>query len=37
MIARAEGVGGGIEMVPIKKQGTTMRAWIPYVGEVENG
>ncbi|MDP2965476.1 MAG: sensor histidine kinase [Pelolinea sp.] len=29
MKARAEGVGGGIEVVSIRKQGTTLRAWVP--------
>ena len=29
MKARAEGVGGGIEVVSIRKQGTTLLAWVP--------
>ena len=33
MKARAEGVGGGIEVVSIRKQGTTLLAWVP----VRNG
>jgi two-component system, NarL family, sensor histidine kinase DevS len=29
MNARAQGVGGGIEVVSIRKQGTTLLAWVP--------
>ena len=29
MKARAEGVGGGIEVVSIRQQGTTLLAWVP--------
>ncbi len=29
MKARAEGVGGGIEVVSVRKQGTTLLAWVP--------
>jgi len=35
MKARAEGVGGGIEVIPIRKQGTTLLAWMPYIREEE--
>jgi len=35
MKARAEGVGGGIEVVSIRKQGTTLLAWMPYINEEE--
>lgn len=35
MRARAEGVGGGIEVIPIRKQGTTLLAWMPYIKEEE--
>lgn len=30
MQTRAESVGGGIELISIRKQGTTLRAWVPY-------
>jgi len=30
MQARAEGVGGGLEVVSIRRQGTTLTAWMPY-------
>jgi signal transduction histidine kinase len=33
MKARAEGVGGGIEVISIRKQGTTLLAWMPYIME----
>jgi two-component system sensor histidine kinase DevS len=33
MQARAEGVGGGIEVVSIRRQGTTLTAWMPYIRE----
>jgi signal transduction histidine kinase len=29
MKARAEGVGGGIEVISVRKQGTTLLAWVP--------
>jgi signal transduction histidine kinase len=35
MKARAEGVGGGIEVISIRKQGTTLLAWMPYIKEEE--
>ena len=35
MQARAEGVGGGIEVISIRKQGTTLLAWMPYIKEEE--
>lgn len=35
MKARAEGVGGGIEVVSIRKQGTTLLAWMPYINKEE--
>jgi signal transduction histidine kinase len=35
MKARAEGVGGGIEVISIRKQGTTLLAWMPYIREEE--
>ena len=35
MKARAEGVGGGIEVISIRKQGTTLLAWMPYLKEEE--
>ncbi|MDO9545496.1 MAG: GAF domain-containing sensor histidine kinase [Pelolinea sp.] len=35
MKARVEAVGGGIEVVSIRKQGTTLRAWMPYIREEE--
>ena len=35
MKARAEGVGGGIEVISIRKQGTTLLAWMPYIEEEE--
>jgi two-component system, NarL family, sensor histidine kinase DevS len=38
MKARVEAVGGGLEVISIRKQGTTMRAWMPYIlGEENNG
>ena len=37
MQTRAEAVGGGIELISIRKQGTTLRAWVPYcTSEAEN-
>ena len=36
MKARVEGVGGGIEVIPIRKQGTTLLAWMPYIEEEES-
>jgi len=33
MRARAEGAGGGMEIVSIRKQGTTLLAWVPVMGE----
>ncbi len=33
MKARVEAVGGGIEVISIRKQGTTLRAWMPYIKE----
>ena len=35
MKARAEGVGGGIEVISVRKQGTTLLAWMPYIKEEE--
>ena len=35
MKARAEGVGGGIEVISIRKQGTTLLAWMPFIKEEE--
>ncbi len=35
MRARAEGVGGGIEVISVRKQGTTLLAWMPYIKEDE--
>lgn len=35
MKARVEAVGGGIEVISIRKQGTTLRAWMPYIREEE--
>ena len=32
MRARAEGAGGGMEIVSIRKQGTTLLAWVPVRG-----
>lgn len=31
MRARAEGVGGGLEVISIRRQGTTLTAWMPYI------
>jgi len=31
MQARAQGVGGGLEVVSIRRQGTTLTAWMPYI------
>jgi len=31
MQARAEGVGGGLEVVSIRRQGTTLTAWMPFI------
>lgn len=31
MRARAEGAGGGMEVVSIRKQGSTLMAWVPWV------
>ena len=31
MQARAEGVGGGLEVISIRQQGTTLTAWMPYI------
>lgn len=31
MKARAEGVGGGLEVISIRRQGTTLTAWMPYI------
>ena len=36
MKARVEGVGGGIEVISIRKQGTTLRAWMPYIRKEES-
>ncbi len=33
MQARAETAGGGMEVISIRKQGTTLLAWVPYVKE----
>lgn len=33
MKARAESAGGGMEVISIRKQGTTLLAWVPYVKE----
>jgi len=33
MKARAEGVGGGLEVVTIRNQGTKLLAWVPYTME----
>ncbi len=33
MHARAEAAGGGMEVISIRKQGTTLLAWVPYVKE----
>ena len=33
MQARAESAGGGMEVISIRKQGTTLLAWVPYVKE----
>ena len=33
MRARAEGAGGGMEVVSIRRQGTTLLAWVPLVKE----
>jgi two-component system sensor histidine kinase DevS len=33
MQARAEAVGGGMEVISIRKQGTTLLAWVPFVKE----
>jgi signal transduction histidine kinase len=30
MQTRAEAVGGGIELISIRRQGTTLRAWVPF-------
>ena len=35
MKARAEGVGGGIEVISIRKKGTTLLAWMPFIKEEE--
>ncbi|MCD6577708.1 MAG: GAF domain-containing sensor histidine kinase [Anaerolineaceae bacterium] len=35
MRARAEGVGGGIEVISIHNQGTTLLAWMPYIRDEE--
>ena len=36
MQARAEGVGGGLEVVPIRRQGTTLTAWMPFIRQEEH-
>jgi len=33
MQARAESLGGGLEIVSVRKQGTTLTAWMPYITE----
>jgi signal transduction histidine kinase len=33
MQARAEAAGGGIEVVSIRRQGTTLTAWVPWIAE----
>lgn len=33
MQARAESAGGGMEVISIRKQGTTLLAWVPFVKE----
>ena len=33
MQARAEAAGGGMEVISIRRQGTTLLAWVPYVKE----
>ena len=33
MQARAEAAGGGMEVISIRKQGTTLLAWVPFVKE----
>ncbi len=33
MQARAEAAGGGIEVISIRKQGTTLLAWVPFIQE----
>lgn len=33
MRARAESVGGGMEVVSIRKQGTALTAWVPFIPE----
>ena len=35
MQARAEGVGGGLEVISIRRQGTTLTAWMPYIQQEE--
>ncbi len=35
MQARAEGVGGGLEVISIRRQGTTLTAWMPYIRQEE--
>lgn len=33
MQARAEAAGGGMEVISIRKQGTNLLAWVPYIKE----
>jgi signal transduction histidine kinase len=33
MRARAEGAGGGMEVVSIRRQGTILTAWVPFIPE----
>ena len=33
MQARAEAAGGGMEVISIRKQGTTLLAWVPFLKE----
>ena len=35
MQARAQGVGGGLEVISIRRQGTTLTAWMPYIRQEE--
>jgi signal transduction histidine kinase len=35
MRARAESAGGGMEVVSIRKQGTILTAWVPFIQESE--
>ncbi len=35
MQARAEGVGGGLEVISIRHQGTTLTAWMPFIHQEE--